>query len=742
MLSPTTSTTRVFSVAIIVMVVLTVLGLGTFQLYLWVKQSALADLELRVDADIKRYAATLRNEIDKYQSLPQILATNGQLSELLEETDSHKREQLTEHLNRYFEKINVTSGSSDIYLLDNHGTTISASNWYRSNTFIGRNFSYRPYYTSAIKGIPGRYFALGTTSRKRGYYFSYPIYSETAIAGVVVVKIDLNDIEDQWSDPLLDLLVTDDDGVVFISTKPEWKFHSIGNLTAKDVTRIRESRRYPDQELLSLNLQDQQSLSTQAKLSSLQSQQKGETNVYLKMDHPMAEEQLHVVGLAKLTEVNKRVREQLFLIIGSFLLTLLIVAVVIQKRRIAEERSRFQQQQTAVLEANEARVSGILNNTQAGLLTLDSEGIIETANPTAESLLDYLPGELIGRAFSSLICENDYPEITKVNSPQAPMVLETWAFDKSGQRFPIELSIGDLTVDGQPKRLLTLHDIRERKKYEQHLQESRDELEARVKERTQDLTLINEKLTTEIIEHKQTQDELVQAGKLAVLGQLSAGINHELNQPLTAIRSYAENSKQFINHGDLTTAQTNLDDIAQLTEHMSKIISPLKVFSRKSAGQPEPVNLKLIQDGATSIINPHLEENAVELIWPDNLLKKYVIGDVVRLEQVIVNLLSNAIDAMADCANKQIEISLSEEKDTIHLMFRDNGPGIPEAEIHRVFEPFFTTKSLKQQGLGLGLSISQRITESLGGEIKVANHADGGAIFTLVLKKASIDQEN
>lgn len=705
-----------------------------WQTYHWVLDNELNRLQQRVDADLRRYAVTLSNEIDKFQSLPHLLATNPDLEWLLLAPQNQDRLQ---QLNLYFEQVAKITGASDIYLMDQDATTIAASNWHQETTFIGSNFSYRPYFTQAITGTPGRYFALGTTSRKRGYYFSYPVSSRDKILGVVVVKIDLDDIEDQWTDPILDLLVTDNDGIIFISTRPEWKFSSINSLSPGDIARIQQSRRYPDQRLGSLPIQYQTPFSSSAQLIAL-GDNNGQANPrdYLMMDLPMPAADLHVVGLAKLTEVQARVRGSLLLTAGLLSLLLLLVSYLTQRRRITLERQRFKQQASATLEANEARIRAILDNTQAGIITLGSHGRIETINPTAEKLLGYGPGELLGSQFLELIYESSHSRLQQGIEQGAIIYLETQAYRADGSMFPLEISVSDLDYRDQHKAIITLHDITERKGYEESLRRARDELEVRVAARTEDLTQANSKLKAEINKHRQTQNELIQAAKLAVLGQLSAGINHELNQPLTAIRAYADNGRQFLERDNSEIAKQNLAEISALTEHMSKIIAPLKIFSRNTTGQAEPVSLKSIHDGALSILYGKLDQAQVTINWPASLHDQIVMGDMVRLEQVVVNLISNAMEAMETTENKQLDIEVSETENWLTLEFHDHGPGIPTEQLSRIFEPFFTTKAIKQQGLGLGLSISQRIVENFGGSLTVYNHRQGGAVFALRLKKA------
>ncbi|MCW8885985.1 MAG: PAS domain S-box protein [Motiliproteus sp.] len=731
----------------IILAVVALFSLTLWQVSTLVRSTELEKLHTMIDSNLGRYAVSLGNELDKFRSLPELLSTNPDLAEALNGSDDLVR---LHYLSIYLEETARITGASDVYLMAQDGTTIASSNWQQVNSFVGRNFNYRPYFKQALSGNPGRYFALGTTSKKRGYYFSHPVTVEELIIGVVVVKIDLNDIEEQWSDPLVDLLVTDIDDVVFISTRPEWKFKTLEPLSDQDLKRIVDSRRYVNQELASLPIVQRQDYSQRAKLitvvekdASAPATLRGLSGSdYMLMHKAMPEAELNIVAMAKLTPVKHQVWNSVVIAGFIFLILLLLTSFLVLQRKIVNERARFKQQATKVLEANEARVRAIIDNTQAGLIALDSQGRIESFNPTAGALFDYQLEEVSGCYFSQLINQEDrslywrlitHPEQLQPGL-QAP-IIETRGQRKDGSPFPIELTIGQMEDQGERKFIATIHDITERKEYEEHLRQARDELEHRVAERTDDLQTANDRLRNEIQEHERTQNELIQTAKMAVLGQLSAGINHELNQPLTAIRAYADNARSFLQLEKTQTAIENLTEISGLTERMAKIIAPLKVFSRKTSGQAETISLRSVRDGAMSILYGRLDKEVVTVSWPEALDDLYVLGDMVRLEQVAVNLLSNAMQAMESQQDKRVEISCEVGDDLVVLKFRDSGPGLDPDEIDKVFEPFYTTKKVGE-GLGLGLSISHRIVDSLGGRLSARNHPDGGAEFTMELKRA------
>ncbi|WP_343287946.1 ATP-binding protein [Neptunomonas phycophila] len=706
------------------------------------QRNGIDELQQRTQADMNRYALSLQQTLDRYKDLPRLLSTHSELINTLlydKSSDSRMR------ANLYLEQVNSVIGASDTYLMNSEGVTIAASNWTKSSSFVDRNFSFRPYFQDAVKGQPGRYFALGTTSNKRGYFFAYPVKHRGTIYGAVVVKIDLNEIEEDWSDPDTDLLVTDEDGVIFISTQPEWKFHTLRPLSQADVKRIINSLRYGNHQLTSLDVIKREQRADGSQLitlvdgpeirnSALDGARAGE---YLLQNTQVPEAGFKVVILASLKPVKRQAFNAMIFAAFIYIAIVLLVLVLTIRRRIMKERSQFRSRELKTLEKNESRIRAIIDNTQAGLITLDSQGRIETFNHTAERLFGYREDQLKNRFFSLLLAHADRPVCWQHITNNANVFGNDLNIEASGRRqngsfFPVELSIGQMPGEAGSRFLITMHDITERKQYEEALQQAQAELENRVRDRTLDLTKANQKLRDEMQQHKETQNELIQTAKLAVLGQMSAGINHELNQPLTAIRAYADNAQQFLRLSRIDNVERNLQEISQLTERMAKIIHPLKEFSRKSSGQQESVCLQSVRDGAMAIMYGRLGREDVVISWPEGLDRYYVLGDIVRIEQVLVNLIGNAIQAMDQQAERRIDIRLDYEEHCHVLYVHDAGPGIPEADLERVFEPFFTTKKAGS-GLGLGLSISHRIIASMGGELSVSNHPAGGAQFRLAL---------
>jgi two-component system C4-dicarboxylate transport sensor histidine kinase DctB len=266
------------------------------------------------------------------------------------------------------------------------------------------------------------------------------------------------------------------------------------------------------------------------------------------------------------------------------------------------------------------------------------------------------------------------------------------------------------------------------------------QLERRVEDRTRDLSDAYRRMEQEVAERRaaearlrRTQDDLVQAGKLSALGQMSAGISHELNQPLAAIRSFADNARVFLARDRAAEADANLGQISDLTSRMARIIRNLRSFARKEGEPATAVALDRVVADALELLHRRIAEEGAAIAWKPPEAPMLVHGGDVRLQQVVVNILANALDAMKASAEKRIEIDLRPGP-PVRLTIRDTGPGLTEEAREKLFDPFFTTKSVGEgEGLGLGLSISYGIVQSFGGAIHAAAHPQGGAVFTIDL---------
>lgn len=270
------------------------------------------------------------------------------------------------------------------------------------------------------------------------------------------------------------------------------------------------------------------------------------------------------------------------------------------------------------------------------------------------------------------------------------------------------------------------------------------ELERRVLERTAELAGANARLMEEMTERAHAQErlslareELAKANRLATLGQVTAGVAHEINQPLAAIRTFAENARALLARGNATSADGAVARIVSLTERIGTITETLRGFARRGDGASQPVPLAasisgamMILDGAflASGITPRVDEG------PEGIA---VLARPVELEQVLVNLMRNAVEAIGavppEAAEPFITLSVAAAGDQVHIAIRDRGPGMTAAEVASLFTPF---RSSKPRGLGLGLVISHGLVTGFGGTLTVESEPGMGTCFTISLRRA------
>ncbi|CDM42901.1 sensor histidine kinase [Ectopseudomonas oleovorans] len=249
---------------------------------------------------------------------------------------------------------------------------------------------------------------------------------------------------------------------------------------------------------------------------------------------------------------------------------------------------------------------------------------------------------------------------------------------------------------------------------------------------------IRERLEREVAlrtaELREAQDGLVHAAKMAALGQMSAALAHEINQPLTALQMQLGSLRLLLDSGRPEAVRDGLQRIDGLLQRMAALTGHLKTFARKTpAGLSERLCLGDVLEQALQLLAPRMRSEQVELRTQIDD-EAEVLGDAIRIEQVILNLLHNALDAMAESETRILLVRIAREDDGYLLSVEDSGGGIAEETLGRVFEPFFTTKPVGQ-GLGLGLAVSYGIVRDLGGTLE-AHNGELGAVFTLRLPAA------
>ncbi|MEI2687656.1 MAG: ATP-binding protein [Cypionkella sp.] len=253
-----------------------------------------------------------------------------------------------------------------------------------------------------------------------------------------------------------------------------------------------------------------------------------------------------------------------------------------------------------------------------------------------------------------------------------------------------------------------------------------------------ELRLLNARLSREIAEREKVQKNLevaeltlAQSSKLAALGEMSAAVSHELNQPLAAMKTYLAGARLLLQRRRPEEALSSFQRIDDLIDRMGAITRQLKSYARKGGEAFEPVDIRTSLSSALAMMEPQLKLRVVRITRTLPRQPVMVMADRIRLEQVIINLLRNALDATKDVAEPQIDLLLT-VGETATLSVRDNGHGI--SELDNLFEPFYTTKK-PGEGVGLGLAISSGIVTDLGGRLTARNADGGGAVFEMQLPR-------
>nr|WP_153403510.1 sensor histidine kinase [Sinorhizobium meliloti] len=569
-------------------------------------RSYMQEASSQANTALRLAVAALSGHLNRYQALPALIADHDDVKELVTRPRDRR---LRGAVNSYLKEINELLKSSDIYVITPDGNTIAASNYDGPTSFVGENFSYRPYFQDALKGDQSRFYALGTTSLKRGYYFGAPVRVGGEIRGVIVFKVDIETIEASWQGGEYRIFVSDPEGIIFMSGNPAWLYAGILPLTPDRLARTEGSRRYADARLRPLP-------AVQSELSGhrLLRVSEGSEREYLALSHYMPEADWTVNVLTDTASVRTQALTTVAAVMLLLCLAALAIAIIIQRRTRLRERILMQEQ-------------------------------------------------------------------------------------------------------------------------------AQEELERRVEERTADLARVNSQIEAEIAERRlteqqlrQTQADLIQAGKLAGLGQMSAALSHEFNQPLAAAKTYADSAALLIERGRTAEASDNIRRISGLIDRMASISRHLRNFARKPNEKLGPVRLDEVVRDTLEIVETRLKaaDAEMDIDIGDELA---VLAGSVRLQQVLVNVISNAADAVEGLDDRKLSVRAWREGGRAVLTVRDRGAGVAPAVAQRIFDPFYTTKGVGR-GLGLGLSISYNIIKDFGGSLTVSNHSGGGAVFRIELALA------
>jgi two-component system, NtrC family, C4-dicarboxylate transport sensor histidine kinase DctB len=579
------------------------IGLATFVSQHFWRENGLRTLQAITESRIELIASAVRAEINRQDHLPILLALDPDVRRALAHPSDRA---LVEQVNHKLQRVVAEADTRALYVIGRDGVVLAAASANPAEVIVGRDVRDRSYFLKALESGRSTYLGVDPVSKRVRYYIAEAINDGTVL-GVALVRIEFDSLEAAWARSSERVLITDPDGIAFLTSDPALKYRAIRGTA---------------------------------------------------LPHPASESAApNYLGAA-----------------GKPL------DLAVTERRGSTSLVRLRE--------GEGEASYLYQT-----LALPEFGwTIHSFADLAVVSADQREGAIIGATISGLIIS------------------------------------------------LLLYLLQRQRAY-LAAREAGARLQSQVEERTRELREANALLQTEVDERRRTevrlratQNELVQAGKLAALGQMSAAIAHEVNQPLAAMRTFMASAKVYLQRGDPKQVASNIDLIDGLAERMAKITSHLKLFARKSEpGKPEPIQVGRAIEGALFLTESQIKSASVRVARNvDSDL--WVSGYAVQLEQVLVNLIRNALDAVTEVKRPAIAISATASSDMVRIVVADNGPGIAPELIEQIFDPFVTSKPVGK-GLGLGLSISYGIVQDFRGRIHAANRPQGGAELVIELPR-------
>ncbi|MGF1728875.1 ATP-binding protein [Photobacterium kasasachensis] len=649
-----------------------------------------------------KYVGDIRRALSRYHYLPYLVADHQQSRGLLTGDNT-----LHDDVGLYLAQLDKAANTKGWYILTPKGNLIASSRKHASweeadgQAIADKLIRQGGEVVTVSKIVDG----------KARYFLAAPMYSKSVVIGIAVVKVDLSTLTESW---------LADNELVLISHR-EQKFF------------LSSSQRYSAEWL---NSQAQEMAQQPPSVMQLASGTTLSTWQLGQEDYLVQTVQLDDLKwkIYYLTPLKEQIQTVYWLGVSTVILmvSILILGLFIYERR---QKLRSKQQLQDLVIESEYWLRRMFSKTNVGLMLLDSQGKIGEINPTAMryfSLSDSMVENIFawqlfettaGNSTVMLLLKNlanhhEWGEITGV---------EVMARRSDGSRFPVLFSITSLPWHDERHFLITAIDISKRKKAENALRAVNEQLEQRVQERTRAL--------------HSAQAELVQSSKMAALGRMSSAITHELNQPLTGLRTLLSSNELLIERGETKMLLVNMKLVDTLVERMANMTSQLKTFA---FNRPEQLSATSLPDSLQQLLRIHqqrLQGVDVRIRIPSTL--PHVLGEPQRLMQVLGNLISNALDAMADIAQPALIITASEQGEQVIIEVIDNGCGVSESMLDNMFEPFQTSKKMGE-GLGLGLSITANSIRDMQGSIRAANNVDdegrrvAGMTFTVVMQVFSL----
>jgi len=587
------------------LILVALVGWVTFELAL---NGAIRNAEEQAQRRLTLFDRTLEAIIERFHYLPVAISQSREARAALDDPEDPEA---VEAANGFLSKLNETAGAGEIFLMDENGSVVAASNWWTLTSLVGTDYSFRPYFADALDRGKAQYYAFGISTSVPGYFLSQRVDGPDEPIGVAVTKIHLGELEAIWwrSGELIGIADVND--VVILSTRPDWRYRPLQTMTAARAGEISSQQRY------------------------------GENGV--------------------------------------------------DNRGILADRWQSRGAEFAYIAGADPEASGYFVLEELRLPKLGWR------------LLSFIPlaplqgAAMVNAAAAGLAC--------------AALLLVIVLFE-------------------QRRRLVS-------QRLSDHVR-----LEQRVAERTEDLHAMNAQLRAEIAERvraekaeREAQAGLVQAARLASLGQALAGVAHEVSQPVAALATHLASARlleQRRSGGELVPVLAAMDKVV---ERLATLTGHLKTFARKDSRSVMQADIGTAMANALDLVDHRLRQVGVDVEYRRPRPPLAVAANPVHLEQVLINLIANAADAMEDLPMRVLSIGVVSEGAQARIAITDTGIGIAPEDMANLFDPFFTTKPAGK-GLGLGLAISYGLVRDSGGSLSAHSVPGQGSTFTIVLPVA------
>lgn len=717
---------------------------GGYLYYSSIKQSALEEAENQAVFHTETIKSHLSYSFKENLKSVDVLS---KLDALVESLKNPKPGSL-ERTNTILDRFKTAFQADNCYLINQNGVTIASTNRNQPDSFVGKNYAFRPYFKNAMQNSPSAdlvYMALGTTSGRRGIYFSHPVHEENREqpAGVVVIKTSIEPMEKLFNKEYDGIvMLTDPNGIIFITNHQEWIMKTVTPLSSQDHLKIKGYRQFGEGpwKWTGLKIKDDKHVID------------GSGNTYL--SHKITMDNYpgwHLIFLSDVNTILERVKKPFMDVLGYSIIIFCVFIGITVFILYTQAHREISQRQIAEKELKKAHN--------------DLEKRVLDRTATLRQTVDNLQSEIVERERVERALRGSEEKYRTLTNNLSVGVFRTTPEPKG---IYIDVNSAFMRIFGykDKRKILSLYanalylHPEDRKKFSQKMVKYGYVKNELIMYKKQDGTPFYGSVTavavkdengnirhydgiledvTELRHAKQEaqrrREEIAHLGRVATMGELSASLAHELNQPLAAIRTNAQVGLRHINQTpqDIDEIREILEDIVSDNRRAGEVIRRLRSLFKKREFEKARINInQIIQEVVTLIRSEALTRSVTIDIRLDESLP-LVLGDKIHLQQVIINFILNASEAMQNNPDDDKKMVISTRKygpENIMVEIYDNGTGFEEGQLETLIEPFNTTKP---GGMGMGLSLNRTIIKAHSGHMWASNNTEKGATFYFTL---------